>query len=140
MTSFSADTCRPAAGLIAAFVLLFSNQLRTLHAISLLSVLSGVTIVIAVALCVWKISTVQDEAATAVTSGAGGVGAPVAVVHELVRSDSSFWDVFSAISSFVFAMSGQKIYLEMMAEMRQPADFPKVTSDRDGIVYVLYMH
>ena len=29
------------------------------------------------------------------------------------------------MSSYVFAMSGQKIYLEMMAEMRRPEQFPR---------------
>ena len=33
----------------------------------------------------------------------------------IVNTEASFWDFFGAASSFIFAMGGQKIYLEMMA-------------------------
>ena len=104
ISSFSADLCRPMAGLVAMFILLVSNQLRTLHAISLLSVISGLTIVAALGLCVWAISASPPE------SAAGNR------TTEFIRREATFWDLFTSVSSFVFAMSGQKIYLEVREE------------------------
>ena len=104
ISSFSADLCRPMAGIVAMFILLVSNQLRTLHAISLLSVISGLTIVVALGLCVWAISMSPPE------SAAGNR------TTEFIRREATFWDLFTSVSSFVFAMSGQKIYLEVREE------------------------
>ena len=38
---------------------------------------------------------------------------------------ATVFDIFSSASKFVFAMGGQKIYLEMMAAMREPTHFPR---------------
>ena len=42
--------------------------------------------------------------------------------HDVVRS-VSFWNFYGAFSTFVFAWSGQKIYLEIMSEMRDASEF-----------------
>eukprot|EP00121_Abeoforma_whisleri_P006144 Awhi_evm2s5579 len=46
-------------------------------------------------------------------------------VTEVVAKDMDVFSFFGGLSSMVFAYSGQSMYLEMIAEMKRPQDFPK---------------
>ena len=105
--------CLFPATLIAVACLLFPTQLRTLHNLSFLSAVSAVTITLAVGVC---LASVVLESPPLTSDNA----------TKLIETDSTFMEAFTAITGIVFAYSGQSIYLEMMAEMRQPKEFPKV--------------
>ena len=99
--------CRPVAGIIASLIVTLSTQTRTMHKIAFLSIVSVVTIFLVLVICLDDIAKSSGDHE-----------------HDVVAS-VSFWDFFGAMSSFVFAWSGQKIYLEIMNEMKEPEDFPK---------------
>ena len=119
---YETKICRPVAGLIACGILLFSNQVRTMRNISLLSIISALTIVIVIGMCLNDISDYVDGSTQ----------------HDLVR-EISFWDFFGAVSTFVFAWAGQKIYLEIMNEMKEPEDFPKSLCGAYPIIMIGYL-
>lgn len=102
------DLCRPTAGLVGALLMLPGCQLRTLKSVSYLSVISFLTIVIVVAICA------EEVVEEGVLKGSERVA---------WNPDLEYAQGFTAISSYIFAFSGQKIYLELMAEMREPAHF-----------------
>ena len=49
---YQSHLCRAPAGLMACFCLLFTNQLRTLHNIAFLSVISAITIFLVLGMCI----------------------------------------------------------------------------------------
>jgi amino acid permease len=100
--------CRPEAGLLAAALLIPSNQFRTLHALSALSIFSFATIV---AVCgIYMVDIIAQS------PGEPCVGAEV-------ESATGVLALAKVLSKFVFAFSGQKIFLEMQAEMATPEHF-----------------
>lgn len=101
--------CQPVWAAVAALALVPSNQLRTLNAVSITTVVGCITMIITLVVCV--LEALQRAK----------LAAPVGVVPH--NSDSSGWRYFEAFSGIVFAFSGQAIYLEMMAEMKEPKKF-----------------
>jgi amino acid permease len=96
--------------------------------IALASLISALTIFLVVCMCLAQIVAEPDS-----EGGAGGRGDA-----HLVDPHAGFWEATSATSSFVFAMAGQKIYLEMMAEMRDPSEFPKALYAATPIMFLSY--
>jgi amino acid permease len=108
---FEWHLCRPQAALIAAALMIPTNQLRTLHHLTPLSVVSFLTIVIVLVI---YIVTILGDA---------GASVEEACVGNALTQSNSFTAVAHDVSQFVFAFSGQKIFLEMQAEMKEPNHF-----------------
>jgi len=115
-----AELCAVPACLIGFLFLLPTNQLRTLHHLAFLSVVSFVTIVLVLAFCIGAL----------VLNPSPRCGPPI--------PNLDFWEVFNALSGFVFAFSGQQIFLEIQAEMCQPKDFTKSLNVAFGLLSVAY--
>jgi len=106
---FHWELCRPVAGLITACLLVPTNQLRTLNGLALLSVFSFVTILGTMAIYLGVVLTEK--------------GGDVPCSSDTLAPVSGVMPLAKVISKFVFAFSGQKIFLEMQAEMANPAEF-----------------
>lgn len=119
---YTTDICRPTAGIITMVILVISNQARTLRNIAILSVVSFVTIFIVLSVCLHDI---VDR---------GNVSSDQDVVRQV-----SFWNFYGSFSTFVFAWNGQKIYLEIMSEMRNSRDFKKSLYSSHPIILILYI-
>ena len=92
-----------------------------------LSVLSVATIALTVVGCLFDMIRQQAEASTG-TGGCSGMS-----------GTGSFIEYNSAVGSFIFAYCGQHIFLEMQAEMRQPADWPKAVASSFSTMFALYI-
>lgn len=91
---------------LIAFCLVFPvNQLRTMHNITVLSLLSFGAILIVVAICL----------AFLFTDGAACNGEEPPPL--------GYYNTFGALGSFIWAYAGVSYYLEMLAEMKKPEDF-----------------
>ena len=51
---------------------------------------------------------------------------------------ATIFDIFSSVCKFVFAMGGQRIYLEMMAAMREPSHFPRSLYSGTLVLLIVY--
>lgn len=122
---WSVDLCQPVATGIACVLLLPSNQFRTLGGLTVLSALSFATVCVVLAIYT---ATVLHKAS---------VGEQC--VAQKIEPVSGFMPVAGAISKFVFAYSGQNIYLEMQAEMKEPAKFVRSMNVGLPILASVYM-
>jgi amino acid permease len=91
--------CQWQKTLVACFLLLIPVQCRDYHTISFLAVPSTIAIVVVVVLILENISTQGKQFGVDTAAGPD--------------PDSSFTEVFSSFSSFVFAYQGQSIYFEL---------------------------
>jgi len=92
-------------------ILLPTNQLRTLHGLTALSIFSFITIVLVCIIYIINITTSK--------------GGDIPCVEKTVTDADTVLVFAKVLSKFVFAFSGQKIFLEMQAEMKQPELFPR---------------
>ena len=94
---------------------------------------SVVTIVIVLILCMVDIfmKEVPDDAQWSAFPSSVRVGPGQ-------TRPATIFDIFSSASKFVFAMGGQKIYLEMMAAMREPSHFPRSLYSATPVILVVY--
>mmetsp|Transcript_2973 Transcript_2973/g.12041 ORF Transcript_2973/g.12041 Transcript_2973/m.12041 type:complete len:497 (-) Transcript_2973:28-1518(-) len=106
---FTVDLCRPVAGALGACVLVFGNQLRTLDGVSFVSIFGSATILMVLAICAGTIVTGKssDE------------------LHDDEKSGGDLLSLTPTVGAFLFSSGGQKIYPEMMAEMRNVGHFPR---------------
>ena len=102
--------CQPVGSLLAGLVLLPLNQLRTLSGVAIISAVSFVTVVLAIAICL-------------VSLLAGANARFERSASEAVATHTDFYEAFAAGSGFVFAYVGHAIYLEIRSEMRKPERF-----------------
>lgn len=116
------DLSLAAACAISGLILLIPNQLRTLQNCTLLCVLSSLAMAGVVILCV---GYVVSE------------GCAVPAEHK-ANDETNIWVYFGAFSSLLFAFAGQSIFLEMMAEMRDPSEFSKALHVAIPGLLVLY--
>mmetsp|Transcript_33131 Transcript_33131/g.70014 ORF Transcript_33131/g.70014 Transcript_33131/m.70014 type:complete len:468 (+) Transcript_33131:54-1457(+) len=116
-----AQLCAIQACFIGFLLLLPSNQLRTLHHLSKLSVVSFATIIIVLAMCIGVLLFDPHPACGAQLPALDLMG------------------VFNALSGFIFAFSGQKIFLEMQAEMTEPTEFPKALHAAFPVLFLAYL-
>eukprot|EP00941_MAST-03F_sp_MAST-3F-sp1_P006294 g6294.t1 len=134
--------CRPTAGIIAGCLLLFPNQMRSLHSVSFASIISALTIWIVLCLCVVELLSdgydIDMDGKEGMSNASAIPGANKVGKRHWFDPELDFWTFSSALSSFVFAMAGQKIYLEMMAEMRDPDDFPKALYAATPVMFMTY--
>lgn len=105
------NLCRPMAGVYAAILLLPSNQFRTLNGLKELAAMSFATVCIVLVIYVGTVLNKHSEGEQCVSA--------------TVKPASGLMPVAGAISKFIFAFSGQQIYLEMQAEMKEPEKFTK---------------
>jgi len=101
--------CRWVAGLMTMVILIPTNQLRTLHSLTAVSVFSSVTIALVCIIYMVNISTSK--------------GGDVPCVEKKMEDVDNILLFAKVLSKFVFAFSGQKIFLEMQAEMKHPEQF-----------------
>lgn len=106
---WSLDLCRPMAGVVTALLLLPSNQLRTLGGLTYLSIMSFGTVLVVLVIYLYTITT--------------SAGGEEDCVPETITHANGVLSVAGSISKFIFAFSGQKIFLEMQAEMKEPELF-----------------
>ena len=102
--------CQPVGSLAAGVLLLPLNQLRTLSGVAIISAVSFVTVVLAIAICL-------------VSLLAGANARFERSASEAVATHTDFFEAFAAGSGFVFAYVGHAIYLEIRSEMRKPERF-----------------
>jgi len=114
--------CLSLASFISSLVLIFPNQFRTLHGISFLSAISFITVFIVLVMCIIELVANPHEGAKS---------------HSFHVQDS--WDAFGAACSIIFAFAGHKIYLEIMYEMKDPAEFKKTLYVAYPILFILYI-
>jgi hypothetical protein len=111
MIFYSSSICSYWFMLIAAGGILILMQFaRTLHAASFMCWFNMACITISVGIA---LITMMVE------------GRDESVVTYAVNPDLTVQSFFGAMTRFVFAYSGQFMYLELMAEMKRPQDFPK---------------
>jgi len=84
--------------LIACAVLFVPNQLRTLNQLATIGLVSILTVAVVLVVCVLEVITDRNQD---IALGSG----------ETEATSVDFFAVSSAVSGFVFAFSGQKIYL-----------------------------
>lgn len=109
---WSSDLCRPVAGVITAALLIPTNQFRTLGGLTYLSIMSFGTVLVVLVIYLWTILALP-----------GGQECVPQTIAPLGTGASAVLNVAHAISKFIFAFSGQKIFLEMQAEMVEPELF-----------------
>jgi len=126
------DLCHPRAAAIAALVLMPFNQARTLHCVSALSVVSVITIGGTVVIC---IAALLDEAPPLALSVEGAASHAT----HWIAPDATLGSTLAALCGFCFAYAGQSIYLEIMAEMQQPRQFPLSLLVANGPMVALYV-
>jgi len=105
----TSQLCMPHFGLIVTLCLLPFIQLRSMHSLSGLAVVSAVTIFTPLALCV---AAIVKHAPT-----------PRPVVPSGVPAGTSFLDAMESFTGILFAYSGQSIYPNLLSEMRKPEEF-----------------
>ena len=98
-------------------------QLRSLHALSLLSGLSTAAIVIVLFALVPALVASRS---------------PTPQTQLSVPSGQPFFKTYGALGSFIFAYQGQSIFLEIMREMRQPDHFPRALLSANGLMMACY--
>jgi len=104
---YDVHLCLPDAFLIAFFIILPGNQCRTLHNITVLSLLSFAALLIVIVVAMTFLFT----------DGASCNGKPPDALN--------YYSFFSSLGSFIWAYAGISYYLEMLAEMRKPEEFAK---------------
>jgi len=113
---YDTSICRYQWGLIAGLALIPFSQIQTLNGTRWLLILNNACIVITVMMVVgYAIYDMSLNGTTGETS--------------VWPSPTLSWQgVFGGLSTFVFAYNGMIIYLEFMAEMKEPKDWPKTFS------------
>lgn len=120
----------PGAGLcqwhwtvVLLVMMAFPLQLRTLHSISSLSLVSTFSIVVVLIILVPALLSSQPAV---VTTQAGLPG------------EQTFLQSSASLGSFVFAYQGQSCFLEIMREMRASTEFPKAVFAANGLMMLCY--
>ena len=121
------ELCRPHAGLIVLAAVLPALQLRSLHDLYWAAI--GGLVCIAVPLLIVLTQVGEQDASQ---QSLDRQYPAQAIAH------TPFVTFAGAAFSFVFAFTGQVLYVEFMAEMRAPADFRKVVWASNGTMLVVY--
>ena len=132
----SLEAAFPAANLCywqwSLIVMLFAApvlQYRSLHGLSILSLLStGAIVIVVTVLCAALISTSPSNTnSTIVVQRSFGL-----------PPDQSFLRLYASFGSFIFAYQGQSVFLEIMREMRQPEHFTRALYAANGLMMLVY--
>jgi vesicular inhibitory amino acid transporter len=119
------DLCLPTCTLAVAAVLLPFCQLRSLHEVSYAALFSSLTITGALVL-------ILDAALNHGSSSLGTTSGFVAF------GDAPFLKAMGASTTAIFAFGGQGLYMETMAEMRRPEEFPKALKLVSVGIFLVY--
>ena len=119
-----AGLCYHEWALIMMVVIIIPSQLRTLHQMNFLVIISDCCVVVALTIIVAEFA-VHGRAEDVDTD----LGPP---------SDENFINMYGNLSSFVFAYQGQSMFLEIMREMKKSRQFPKSVSVANMIMCVVY--
>eukprot|EP00808_Paulinella_micropora_P025727 g11486.t1 len=119
-------------------------QLRSLHAVRRLALLSNLAVVAVLLMVVFSfLSEDQQRLHPAGPAGeAAGItaaGLTQARTRLWPRPGLSFLAGCGHVSSFVFAFQGQSIFPEVMHEMQNPRDFPKSLLIANGGISLVYL-
>uniref|UniRef100_A0A7S2RWY1 Amino acid transporter transmembrane domain-containing protein n=1 Tax=Mucochytrium quahogii TaxID=96639 RepID=A0A7S2RWY1_9STRA len=116
MVFFDVELCGPLWGTITLGLVAFPIQVRSLHGARWLVWANFAFVVIAVfASCIYMIRNIDIHHASTLTSTATAI----------FPEDLTWISFFNGISKLLFAYLGCYLYLQMLAEMRKPSDFPK---------------
>ena len=122
------ELCQPYVSLFAGVVLLPLNQLRTLTGVAIISAVSFVTVLAAIAICV-----------VSLLAGANPKYEGPDAASEAVATSSDFFTTFAAGSGFVFAYVGHAIYLEIASEMKRPERFSRALTLSAALIGTSYL-
>lgn len=98
---------------MSCVTLLLTNQIRTLKNCTAICIVSGISMVAAIILCLWSVLSLHG-CPDASSHGGGTSHAKSAFV---------VWVIMDACATFTDAFAGQCLFLEMMSEMREPKHF-----------------
>ena len=119
------DICFWAWGLVACLVLLPFAQLRTFHAMTYISILSFMAILASVAII----------SASFIT----GENTDDFVPPSIQVPPQSFLSGYATLANIIFSFQGQSQFYEMMAEMKNPKQFPFALSVAQTIMLIMYL-
>ena len=96
---------------------------------------SVVTIAIVILLCMIKIFTMEvpDD-----TEWSVFLPSRVGVDNQTLNPEMTIFDIFSTVSTFMFAMGSQGIFLEMMSAMREPSHSPRSLYSGTLVILIVY--
>jgi len=120
------ELCQPTAGLIVIAVFLIPSQLRNLHDISWIALLSFICICGYLLIALQQMTTNGPEKAATDTTIA-------------LAPDTDYNSFMSALMGIIFAFSGIEVYLEFIAEMRNPQNFYLALRASLGTVTAVYI-
>lgn len=120
------ELCQPVAGLLVMAVFLIPSQLRSLHDISWIALLSFICI------CGYLLIALQQ-----MTSNGPDEKADDTTIS--LAPDTDYNAFMSALMGIVFAFSGIEVYLEFIAEMRNPQNFYLALRTSLGMVTFVYI-
>ena len=110
----------------AAAAMLFPlTQLRSLHQVSFAGLGSTIAISVAIGLLMFQCYSTTDSD-------------PSGRHFDMVNTDSTFTEAFSASTAAVFAFGGQGLYLETMSEMKDARKFRKSLFVSTFLIMVFY--
>lgn len=115
------NLCQPTAGLIVVAAFVIPSQLRNLHEISFIALLSFISICGYLIICVQQMSEHGPDSSS--SSSSSNNDADDGGTTMSVAPDTDFSSFMSALMGIVFAFSGIEVYLEFIAEMKNPQDF-----------------
>ncbi|KKK19958.1 hypothetical protein P175DRAFT_09771 [Aspergillus ochraceoroseus IBT 24754] len=114
-------TCSIVFGVVGMAISFILSLPRTLAKVSWLSLVSFVSIMTAVLVCMIGV----------------GVSKPGGAVEAVVKTD--LYHGFSAVTNIVFAFSGHAAFFGLAAELKDPRDFPKALCLLQGVDITLYI-
>lgn len=139
------DLCQPIAGLWVILAFAIPSQLRRLHEISFIAFLSFVCIVGYILICVKEIYESDGHLPGETTSEMSPADATANATANTTANTTmglapgvAFPEFMSALMGVVFAFSGIEVYLEFIAEMRDPENFYKALRLSLSIVVIVY--
>uniref|UniRef100_A0A7S2RS39 Amino acid transporter transmembrane domain-containing protein n=1 Tax=Mucochytrium quahogii TaxID=96639 RepID=A0A7S2RS39_9STRA len=129
MVFFNASLCSPVWSIIVVCIMLLPIQIRSLHGTKYLVWLNFVFILVAVfvTLIYMMMNMKAHHAADPTTSNT-----------QVISKDLTWVELFNGISKILFSYLGCYVYLEMMAEMKKPKDFPKTFSISAPFQFCIY--
>lgn len=132
---FDSTWCIPLWGICIVALLVLPVQLRNFSSAKIISYINMFLIAFAVfASAIYMLINETDYHSYEETSK------NITIETSVWPPKSSSWmDIFGAVSQIVFAFSASFFYLEMMREMKNPADFPKSIAISVPLQLVIYI-
>jgi len=140
---YDVKICLPTAALLSCLWLLPSNQFRTLSNLTVLGAVSTLTITAVLGIClkeaIFPASGESCEKHVNLKAAGGSSHAHLSPTYTGISFLHTFLNINGSISTMIFAFSGQKIFLEMVSEMKNPAEFPKACHVAFPYLLIIYL-